>query len=82
MTTSVIKLEDLELRQKRVLVREDLNVPLDNGKITSDVRIRAAVPTLQYLLGQNARLMVMSHLGRRRGCTHRRATAEIGRAHV
>jgi phosphoglycerate kinase len=64
VTTSVIKLEELEVSQKRVLVREDLNVPLANGKITSDVRIRAALPTLEYLLEQNARLMVMSHLGR------------------
>lgn len=60
----VIKLEDLDLRQKRVLIREDLNVPLENGQISSDVRIRAALPTLQYALEQGARLMVMSHLGR------------------
>ncbi|MEL7373219.1 MAG: phosphoglycerate kinase, partial [Pseudomonadota bacterium] len=48
----------------RVLVREDLNVPLDNGRITSDTRIRAAVPTLELALGRGAGVIVMSHLGR------------------
>tara|TARA_B100002003_G_scaffold102770_1_gene95515 strand:- start:13992 stop:15209 length:1218 start_codon:yes stop_codon:yes gene_type:complete len=64
VTPTVLNLEDLPLEQKRVLIREDLNVPLENGQISSDARIRAALPTLQYALEQGARLMVMSHLGR------------------
>lgn len=56
---------ELPLAGQRLLVRQDLNVPLDgNGKITSDKRIRASVPTLQYALNAGARVMVMSHLGR------------------
>jgi len=64
VANSVVKLEDLELKQKRVLIREDLNVPLENGEVSSDARIQAALPTLQYVLEQGARMMVMSHLGR------------------
>ena len=57
-------LEDLDIHGKRVLIREDLNVPVEDGKVTSDARIRAALPTLQYAVGQGAQVMVMSHLGR------------------
>ncbi len=64
MTAPVLRLEDLQLAQRRVLIREDLNVPLEDGRISSDARIRAALPTLQYALEQGARLMVTSHLGR------------------
>ncbi len=55
---------DLDLKGKRVLIREDLNVPIMNGKITSDVRIRAALPTLRQALDAGAKVIVMSHLGR------------------
>ena len=55
---------DLALRGKRVLIREDLNVPVKNGKITSTARLEAAVPTLRAALDAGARVMVMSHLGR------------------
>ncbi len=61
---NVVDLRDLDLQGKRVLVREDLNVPLKDGKVTSDARIRAALPTIEYILGAGAKLMVMSHLGR------------------
>ncbi|MDN3651678.1 phosphoglycerate kinase [Thalassotalea ponticola] len=61
---SVIKMTDLDLTGKRVLIREDLNVPVNNGIITSDARLRAAIPTIQHALSQNAKVMVMSHLGR------------------
>lgn len=56
---------ELPLSGQRLLIRQDLNVPLDaNSQITSDKRIRASVPTLQYAIGSGARVMVMSHLGR------------------
>src|SRR6202166_2054132 len=54
----------LDLGGKRVLIREDLNVPVQNGSVTSDVRIRAALPTIQAALTAKARVIVMSHLGR------------------
>ena len=60
----VIDLRDLQLKGKRVLIREDLNVPIKNGQVMSDARIQAAIPTIQYALDAGAKLMVMSHLGR------------------
>jgi phosphoglycerate kinase len=54
----------LDLRGKRVLIREDLNVPIKDGQVSSDARIRAALPTLQAALNARARVLVMSHLGR------------------
>jgi phosphoglycerate kinase len=54
----------LPLAGKRVLIREDFNVPVDNGLVTSDVRIRAAVPTVQHALGAGAAVILLSHLGR------------------
>jgi phosphoglycerate kinase len=61
---SVINMADLALGGKRVLIREDLNVPMKDGKVTSDARIRAALPTIQHALNEGAKVMVMSHLGR------------------
>ncbi len=55
---------DLDLAGKRVLIREDLNVPVERGTVTSDARIRAALPTIRLALERGARVMVMSHLGR------------------
>ncbi|BBN82742.1 phosphoglycerate kinase [Pseudoalteromonas sp. A25] len=61
---SVIKMADLDLSGKRVLIREDLNVPVKEGKVTSDARIRASLPTIKLALEKGAKVMVMSHLGR------------------
>lgn len=55
---------DIELHGKRVLVREDLNLPIQNGNITNEARLHAAIPTLTYLLAEGASVMVASHLGR------------------
>jgi phosphoglycerate kinase len=60
----VIKMTDLDLNGKRVLIRQDLNVPVKDGKVTSDARIRASLPTVQKALEAGARVMLMSHLGR------------------
>src|SRR6056297_3052504 len=62
----VVRMEDLDLAGKRVLVREDLNVPVEDGRVRSDARIRAALPTLRHALDAGARVLVMSYLGRPR----------------
>ncbi|UGS43628.1 phosphoglycerate kinase [Pseudocitrobacter corydidari] len=61
---SVIKMTDLDLAGKRVFIRADLNVPVKEGKVTSDARIRASLPTIELALKQGAKVMVTSHLGR------------------
>jgi len=61
---SVIKMTDLDLAGKRVLIRQDLNVPVSDGKVTSDARIRASLATLELCIKAGAKVMVMSHLGR------------------
>jgi len=61
---SVIKMTDLDLAGKRVLIRQDLNVPLKDGKVSSDKRIRASLPTIEHAINAGAKVMVMSHLGR------------------
>lgn len=61
---SFTKLTDLDLAGKRVLIRSDLNVPVKNGKVTSDARITASLPTFEHCLKAGAKVMVMSHLGR------------------
>lgn len=61
---SVIKMADLDLAGKRVLIRQDLNVPIADGKVSSDKRIRASLPTIEQCVKAGAKVMVMSHLGR------------------
>jgi phosphoglycerate kinase len=64
MALRVVRMADVALKGKRVLIREDLNVPVKDGKVTSTARIDAALPTLKLALDAGARVMVMSHLGR------------------
>lgn len=61
---SVIRMTDLDLAGKRVLIREDLNVPVSGGKVTSDKRIRASLPTIEHAMNAGAKVMLMTHLGR------------------
>jgi phosphoglycerate kinase len=61
---SVLRMNELDLAGKRVLIREDLNVPVQNGVVTSDARIRASLPTIEAAMKAGARVMLMSHLGR------------------
>ncbi|MBG7005886.1 phosphoglycerate kinase [Pseudomonas aeruginosa] len=61
---TVLKMTDLDLKGKRVLIREDLNVPVKDGQVQSDARIKAALPTIRLALEKGAAVMVCSHLGR------------------
>ena len=60
---SFLTMSDINFNKKRVMIREDLNVPIKNSEITSDVRIQAAIPTIKKALDANAAVIILSHLG-------------------
>ena len=61
---AIINMTDLALEGRRVLIRQDLNVPIDNGEVVNDTRIRAGLPTVEHAIAAGASVMLMSHLGR------------------
>ncbi|MGH8504661.1 MAG: phosphoglycerate kinase, partial [Stenotrophobium sp.] len=61
---TVLRMTDLDLAGKRLLIRQDLNVPMLNGRITSDARLRASLPTIQRAIEKGASVLITSHLGR------------------
>ena len=61
------RLQDMDVQGKRVLVRVDYNVPMKDGKVTDDTRIRETLKTLEYLISQDAKVVLVAHLGRPKG---------------
>ncbi|HAB79348.1 MAG TPA: phosphoglycerate kinase, partial [Glaciecola sp.] len=61
---TITNMQDIDLQNKRVLIRQDLNVPINAGTITSDARLRASLPTIKLALEKGAAVILMSHLGR------------------
>lgn len=62
-----LTIEDIEIQGRKILVRVDYNVPIEEGKVVSDIRIKASLPSLEYIIGKGGKLIIMSHLGRPKG---------------
>lgn len=62
-----LTVEDIEIKGRKIIVRVDFNVPIEHGKVVSDIRIKASLPTIEYIIGQGGKLILMSHLGRPKG---------------
>lgn len=75
---------DIDLKNKKVLMRADFNVPVKDNQITNDNRIVAALPTIKYIIEHQGKLILLSHLGRVKSDADKQALtlAQIGRAHV
>ena len=68
MMNNIVYIDEIDIKNKTLLIRVDFNVPLDqNGNITDDTRIRAVLPTINYCLDENAKIILMSHMGRPKG---------------
>ncbi|HQP58689.1 MAG TPA: phosphoglycerate kinase, partial [Petrotogaceae bacterium] len=61
---NMLTVRDIDLTSKKIIMRVDFNVPVKNGKITDDTRITAALPTIKYAIDHNAKVILLSHLGR------------------
>lgn len=79
---SLLLMKDIDLTGKRLLIREDLNVPIKNGEVSSDARIRAAIPTIKLAINAGAKVMLMSHLGRPEEAASAAQNAEFSLAPV
>ena len=76
--SSYTELTNVNIEEKNILIREDLNVPIHNNQIVNDARIKAAIPTIEYALSKGAKLAIISHFGRpKEGCFDEKYSLKI-----